>query len=131
MRTIFPASLNARRVKEGPLKSSDTFGFCGAFYIPSCFPGVMLGVIASDGSDWVKTGLPPPIFEHASVRVINEQRLPTWNEMDYVKKIFWSDDEVVAQLHVNDERKVQHRTDVLHLWKQIGQDYSLPPGICI
>lgn len=130
MRKIFPASLNKLRVKTGPMKSPDSFGFTGAFVIPSCFKGEVLGVVSSDGSDWLELKLPLPIFEHVSVSVRRFERLPTWEEMDLVKNIFWDKDEVVVQFHVNNRNKVDNKP-VLHLWKMKNSEYVLPPSICL
>ena len=56
-------------------------GANGAFAIP--LPsGVIVNVIASDGSDWHECDLPGVPWEHVSVSL--PRRCPTWEEMDAV-----------------------------------------------
>src|SRR4051812_8947774 len=58
---------------------------CGVFMVR--YKGAKLAVIASSGEGW----------EHVSVSV--KHRCPTWEEMHYVKQLFWGDEEGVMQLH--------------------------------
>ena len=75
----------------------------GTYFIPC--GTVMLTVIASDGLGW----------DHVSVST--KTRCPTWEEMAYVKSLFFRDDETAMQLHVpsKDHRNL-HRY-CLHLWR--------------
>jgi hypothetical protein len=74
----------------------DTFG---SFLIPYPRTGVKLHVIATDGPHLEECGLPDDYaWEHVSVSLPN--RCPNWPEMDFVKRLFWADDEIVMQLHV-------------------------------
>lgn len=111
------------RVTEGRFGSTADFGANGCFAVPH--RGVLLRIMASDGTDWHLCGLPSPAWEHVSVSV--ETRCPTWEEMDYVKRLFWRDDETVLQLHVPRDRHVNFHNYCLHLWKPIGVDVPLPP----
>lgn len=54
-------------------------------------------------------------------------RCPTWEEMDFVKGIFWGGDETVLQLHVPRSRHVSYHPYCLHLWKPVGVEIPLPP----
>jgi len=107
---------NLYRIKTGLLRSDDSYGCNGAFFIPK-HGGLM--VIASDQGGW----------EHVSVSRA-DKKIPGWYDMDAVKKIFWGDDETVVQFH---PKKSEHRSigEVLHLWKKTGQEYELPPGIMV
>jgi hypothetical protein len=69
---------------------------CGAFH---------LRCIAAAGQGW----------DHVSVSLAN--RCPTWEEMDFIKRLFWSDDEVVMQLHINNGDKVNVHPHCLHLFR--------------
>lgn len=72
-----------------------------------------LSVIASAAMGW----------DHVSVSLSN--RTPTWEEMDAIKRLFWSDDEVVMQLHINDGRKVNNHPFCLHLFRPQTQEEAL------
>lgn len=93
------------------------------------FKGSMLVVIVSDGSDWKEAKFPDPPWEHVSVSLLN--RTPTWEEMDYIKRICWRDDETVLQFHVPRLQHINHHRFCLHLWKPIGIEITLPPRECI
>jgi len=54
-------------------------------------------------------------WDHVSVSC--GDRTPTWSEMDRVKRLCFRDEEVVMQLHVNDDRKVNQHPYCLHLWR--------------
>ena len=72
-------------------------------------------VIASWGGHW----------DHVSVS--GTIGCPTWGEMDLIKSIFWNENEVVMQLHVNDGRKTNHHPYCLHMWKPQKRAIPLPP----
>lgn len=115
------------RVTSGQMASEHGSGPCGAFRIPMNMIGpVILTVIASDGRDWTECGFPQPVWEHVSVSL--SIRCPTWQEMDFVKRIFWRDDETVMQLHVPRDRHLNYHETCLHLWKPVGVDILLPPS---
>lgn len=81
------------------------------------------------------TGLPAPVlrmisgagegWEHVSVSL--EHRCPTWEEMCWVKDLFWSDDECVIQFHPPKAEYVNCHPYCLHLWKQIDSEQPRPP----
>lgn len=95
----------------------------GAWEFP--YPSGTLRVIASDGTDWAKTGMPLPAWEHVSVSTQN--RCPTWDEMCRVKDLFWGSHELVIQMHPPRHLYVNHHPFCLHLWKPIGVDVPIPP----
>lgn len=73
------------------------------FLIP--FMGRELKVIAT----------PMKGFEHVSVSLPN--RNPNWDEMCFVKDLFWDDEEIVFQLHPRKSQYVNLHQHCLHLWK--------------
>ncbi len=100
------------RIRLGLLHSDETFGNNGAFEIQlGCRT---LYAIVSDGSSW----------EHVSVSL--KQRCPTWDEMCFVKDLFWADDEVVIQYHPAKNNYVNDYPTCLHLWKPIGVELPMP-----
>jgi hypothetical protein len=88
--------------------------------------GARLAVIASDGRDWAECGFAGPAWEHVSVSL--PTRCPTWEEMDWVKRQFWEDDEVVIQLHVARKDHISTHNFCLHMWRPVGVVLPLPPA---
>lgn len=85
---------------------------------------VLLLVIANDGEFYG--------WEHVSIHARdngspNRMRCPTWDEMDYVKRLFWNDDEAVMQLHPPRAQWVNNHAHVLHLWRPVDVAVPLPP----
>ena len=112
-----------------PHRRGDRFG---RFLLRSpALPQDHLMVIVSDGSGW-EYEFPPPAFEHVSVTVRREGlaalRCPTWEEMDWVCRLFWGPGETVLQYHPPLTKKVNHHPHCLHLWKPIGVDIPVPPA---
>jgi hypothetical protein len=88
-----------------------------------------------------KTGTAPPLrtiasagdeempWEHVSVSL--EDRCPTWDEMAYVKSLFWLPTETVMQLHVPDAEHRNFHPYTLHLWRPKYADIPRPPGLAV
>lgn len=72
--------------------------------------------IASSGDGW----------DHVSVSL--ENRCPTWNEMEFVKRSFFHVDECVMQLHVPEAEHVNHMPYCLHLWAPQFMIIPRPPN---
>lgn len=79
----------------------------------------LLRIIASREMGW----------EHVSVS--RRGKCPSWSEMDYVKRLFWDDEEPVMQLHPPRSQWVNNHTHCLHLWKPMNQEIPLPPSIMV
>lgn len=92
-------------------------GYNGAFRIKR--KGIEFVIIASNGGGW----------EHVSISTAF--RCPIWEEMNYFKKMFFHDDEVVMQLHPEKKNYVNHHPFCLHLWKPIGVKIPVPPTYMI
>lgn len=112
-----------------PLGSGAQYGDSfGAFIIPG--PNNQpLRVLVSDG-DFEAAGLSEEFaWEHVSVSLPN--RCPNWPEMDFIKNIFWRDDETVMQLHVP---RVEHKNlhpYCLHLWRPLRAEIPRPPSLAV
>ena len=63
-------------------------------------------------------------WDHVSVS--REDRCPTWEEMDAIKRLFFRDDEVVVQLHVPPAEHINLHPRCLRLWRPQGFDLPLP-----
>lgn len=68
-------------------------------------------------------------WEHVSVST--PTRCPTWEEMCFVKDLFWSAGETVLQFHPRSENYVNTHEFCLHLWKRSGVEAELPPMSCV
>ncbi len=107
------AEMNAR-VKANPdLVSDSSFGLNGFFVVP--FNREILRMVVSDQEGW----------EHVSVSL--RHRCPTWEEMCFAKKLFWGEDETVVQYHPKKSEYVNCHPFCLHLWKQTGVEWAIPP----
>lgn len=58
-------------------------------------------------------------WEHVSVST--RGRCPTWDEMCYVKNLFWSEEETVVQYHPPKSEYVNMAKTCLHLWRYKGE----------
>lgn len=94
----------------------------GAYVIPR--PGsvskVKIRVIAASALGW----------EHVSVSLSNDA-MPTWNDMCYVKALFWEKEAVVVQFHPAESDYVNIHNSCLHLWRPISRDFPTPPKILV
>lgn len=115
MKAEVPKNIERFRVKFGPLASDSHYGMNGMFVIP--YAGNQLKVMISNQAGW----------DHVSVSLQNRQ--PTWNEMHWIKRIFWDDHETVVQMHPPEAFYVNFHPHVLHLWRyqERGFQYPLPP----
>jgi hypothetical protein len=91
----------------------------GAFAIPSPRTGsqVVLHVLSSDGEDW----------DHVSVSIRGQKRLPTWCEMAYVRELFFEPEETCMQLHPPVADHINNG-EVLHLWRPQSAEIPRPPA---
>lgn len=108
------------RIRTGLLSSDASFGNNGAFVIQGP-RGRRLYIIASDGAGW----------EHVSVSRQDSATPPLWDEMCYVKDLFWDEDEVVMQLHPKKSEYVNNHPGTLHLWKPVYMEIPIPPSILV
>jgi len=96
----------------------------GAFNVPGP-RGVRLAIIADDGCDPED----PTGWQHVSVSV--RGRTPTWEEMAFVKDLFWGPEEAVMQLHPPRSQYVNCHPNCLHLWRPLDVRIPLPPSILV
>lgn len=103
--------LDQYRIKIGHYPRGDEFE--GAFVVRR--DGFELRVIAAVGAGW----------DHVSVSL--EFRVPTWDEMEFIKRLFFKDDEYAIQLHVPPTKHINRHPFVLHLWRPRYKKLPLPP----
>ena len=116
MKKALPPIIETFRESAGPMATDSSFGMNGRFHIPCEVTQTILLVIASDGWGW----------EHVSVST--EERTPTWEEMCFIKDIFWLEDETVVQYHPPKYDYVNCHKYCLHLWKSTRRKMPRPPA---
>jgi hypothetical protein len=117
MRKSIPIATIFKRI-ELPGATGMAQGMMGAFAIIT--PNIILRAISSGPvTSSFHRG-----WEHVSVST--ETRCPTWEEMNYIKNVFWDDEEMVVQFHPPKSKYVNNHPFVLHLWKS-QQNIKLPP----
>lgn len=84
-------------------------------------PLTNLAVIASDGANW----------DHVSVSVIGKDRCPTWEEMCFVKNLFWDEDDCIVQFHPPKSEYINNHKYCLHLWRNQLDHHKTPPKILV
>jgi hypothetical protein len=115
------------RVVTGRMGSNSKFGNNGAFRIPKP-NGRLLWIIASDGLGWEHVSI------HVEIRVSQGEtkpQTPLWDEMCFVKDLFWDDDDVVMQLHPMKSEYVNNHPNTLHLWRPTEKEIPTPPSILV
>lgn len=80
---------------------------------------VVLRVIASDGLGW----------DHVSVSLAH--RCPTWEEMEFVRGLFFRDDETVMQLSVPATDHISLHPNCLHWWRPQTETIPRPPNALV
>ncbi len=113
MRKIIDPFVERCRIRNGPMRSDTSCGNNGAFIIP--YQNFELAVIISDGGGW----------DHVSVSMPN--KTPTWDQMNYIKSLFWDEEETVIQYHPPKSRYKNFHAHCLHMWKPQNKDIPLPP----
>ncbi len=120
MRKTVPVLLEHGRLRDGQM-SSPTGEMWGMFMLTGPF-GQNLKVISS-GSD-SEFG-----WEHVSVSL--DRRPPIWEEMCFIKDLFWDEEEVVMQLHPPKSMYINNHPNCLHLWRPLKMTIPIPPMILV
>lgn len=118
MRTTLSARLEKGRLLEGHYGSAPG-DLHGAFVVHSP-RGIKLKILSS-GVDH-QYG-----WEHVSVS--SEVRPPIWEEMCWIKDLFWTDEECVMQLHPPKADYVNNHPNCLHLWRPLKAEIPRPKKI--
>lgn len=109
---------NKYRVRDGALGSDDTAGNNGAFIVPLAH-GQIVHVVASTDGGW----------EHVSVS--RRDRCPTWDEMCWVKGLFWEPEDCVVQFHPSASQYVNLHPYCLHMWRPVDGVLVTPPTMMV
>lgn len=120
------------RLKKHPKLGSDSsYGNNGFFIIPHYkIDDYDINCQISDGN--LSGG---DSWEHVSVTISSKkrkvERCPTWDEMCFVKNVFWNEDECVVQYHPPKSQHVSMHHYCLHLWKKVGYEFPLPDSMMV
>lgn len=114
------------RLRNHPLLGSDSsYGNNGAFIIPHHrITDYQYVIQASDGEGW----------EHVSISLSAKrkvERCPTWEEMCYIKGLFWDEEDCVIQYHPPKSHYISMHHYCLHLWRPTGQIIPVPDSILV
>jgi hypothetical protein len=133
VRVQVPETLESGRVRSGPWATTPDWGLTGVFIVqaPSgaklhigahSGEGKMVAVDHPSGDRKVisaSTG-----WEHVSVQT--GHRTPTWNEMCFVKDLFWEKEECVVEYHPPLAQYVKFNAHCLHLWRPKHATIPMP-----
>lgn len=67
-------------------------------------------------------------MEHVSVAPVNSRHICTWDEMCFIKDLFFRPEEMVVQIHPAEDRYFHgfdKAKNVLHLWRPADGDFSI------
>lgn len=118
---------NEYRLKVGMLASTNVIGNNGFFILQHPTDRKLyIKVQASDQMGW----------EHVSVTLANRKyeglkRCPTWEEMCYVKSLFWDKEDVVVQYHPAESSYVNTHPYCLHLFRPVGVEMPQPSPLMV
>lgn len=85
----------------------------GMFIVP--FKDIKLYIIASHGGKW----------DHVSVSL--NDRCPTWEEMCFVKDLFFEEPDCVIQYHPPNSEYINTCENALHMWRPQDLEIPMPP----
>ncbi len=108
------------RVIIGAMKTEPNCGNYGSFKFKR--NGFEYKIIASD-----------LVWEHVSVHctVGKKDKTPTWEQMCYVKDLFWGKEDCVVQFHPPESEYVNIHNHVLHLWRKVDTNFPTPHKIMV
>lgn len=123
MKRTLPSEVEAMRIKPGPYASDYTYGANGAFSIRNPLAqdnkSKIIFVIVSNQAGW----------DHLSASLTH--RCPRWEEMEYLKRLFFEPDEIAYELHVAESKHINRHPYCLHIWRPQGIKIPLPPEIFV
>lgn len=112
--TPFDPIVEKGRIRAGQLASKPGEP-CGFFVVKHPATRRAFKVMVGSGMGW----------DHVSVSL--PDRCPTWEEMCWVKDLFWPAEETVLQYHPPASQAVNIHKHCLHLWRPTTQAIPLPP----
>jgi hypothetical protein len=109
------------KLEAGRLEGDASWGGYGPFLVQGpCGEKLMIVSSAADDDDAAAQG-----WEHVSVST--RRRPPNWQEMCFVKDLFWDEEECVVQFHPPRSAYVNNHPFCLHLWRCKHAPFPMPP----
>jgi hypothetical protein len=68
-------------------------------------------------------------WEHVSVSMKN--RCPNWEEMNWIKSLFWDEEDCVIQFHPPKSKHVNNHPYCLHMWRCTNKAFPMPDMITV
>lgn len=68
-------------------------------------------------------------WEHLSVS--HKNKIPSWQTMEEMKRIFWKDDEDAFQYHPIMDHYINNAPYCLHIWRPLETNIPMPPSITV
>jgi len=124
MKRFTPLTLQANRIRVGKYASDESYGLAGAFRLIAPGGALVLALSSGSASEANDTG-----WEHVSASC--EKRCPTWEEMCWVKDLFWDEHEMCVQYHPPKSEYVNFHEHVLHIWKSVDMSIPMPPSLLV
>jgi len=118
MRRRFGTLVEGGRQRTGP-RASEPGDTRGWFLLQNGRTGRRFKVLVGDGLGW----------DHVSVSTPSA-RLPCWDDMCWIKSLFFEPGECVVQYHPPAATYVNHG-EVLHLWRPQEAEIPMPPEVCV
>lgn len=119
MKAKYSSTVEDGRVATGAFASRPGDQY-GAFIVRDRL-GRQFKILACDGAE---TG-----WDHVSVSL--KKRTPTWEEMCWIKNLFFDQEEAVLQFHPPARDYVNDHPHCLHLWRFVGGPMPLPDPIMV
>jgi len=91
----------------------------GLFMIKLKYDKYPLRIVASNGEGW----------DHVSVS--KEKKIPSWLEMDEIKRLFFKEDEIAFQLHAKPSDHINIHSNCLHIWRPHNLKIPEPPKFMV
>jgi len=117
------------RITEGLMATNESYGLKGVWVFPYPLkakkPKIKLQVISSDVMDWDHVSVVANLISSRGQK--KGQAQPTWEQMCFIKSMFWSDEEEVMQLHPKKENHINNHPNCLHLWRPQKGTIPMPP----
>jgi len=105
--------INQHRIRTGLVATDDSNGKTGGFR----FGALQVLAFFPDPNGW----------EHVIVTRLDQT--PTWDEMCFIKDVFWEPEDLVWQYHPPKSQNSNVHPYALHLWKKLGFEFPMPPSI--
>ena len=120
----YRTELDKYRVRTGPMASDNSYGNNGAFIIPHKHR-ILLACVVSDQEDWDHVSIHVETMRKKKQKWI--QRTPTWDEIVFVKDMFFRPDEWEMQFLPGQKDYINDHNYTLHIWRPHNVLIPKPP----